>query len=172
MKLPYYQGPYTWVQQFNQLRSLPCPKITYWLTKPHCISEILAKYCHQLTVQVVSWGKAPVLPEEKQRLGMITESAMIRQVFLWGDKTPWTFGRLIVPENTYTQFAEQFDNLGDKLLGETLLHNNKAVTRSAFDYAQIQPDVWARRSVFLMENAPMLLIEAFLPAIPLVHYSA
>jgi len=119
-------------------------------------------------LQVISWESGSAFIDEATRLGLKnTAWVMLRQIFLKGDGVPWTFGRLVVPEQTYLQHAEKFDNLGERLLGETLLHNNPAVERSPFEYALLGQGVWARRSVFTLEGAPLLLTEAFLPAIPL-----
>lgn len=145
----------------------PPPNILAWLTKPHCVSEKLRPHCQTLSLSIISWQEEIPLPEENQRLGLPERAAaMVRQVTLQGDGVPWTQGRLVVPLSTYHHAKEKFDTLGNRLLGETLLYPDANITRSGFEFAEIAPAHFARRSVFWMEQHPLLLTEIFLPAIP------
>jgi chorismate--pyruvate lyase len=159
-----------WNDNPLQLSSLPPARILAWLTKPSCLSAALKMHGSVLTVKLLSWQPEQARIDELQRLGLsLSEPTRIREVILQGDGVAWTTGRVIVPEITYQQFAAQFDNLGEKLLGETLLYNNDKVTRSNFEYALLNEEnaLWARRSVFTIEKSyPILVTETFLPAIP------
>ena len=86
---------------------------------------------------------------------------------------------------TYQQYAETFDNLGDRLIGESLLYTNPKTTRRQFEFAKLAPEhpiyqdalsgipsekhgenLWARRSIFFIDTNPLMITETYLPDCP------
>lgn len=128
------------------------------------LSERLKANCSTLSVQVKSQELAPAFHDEQELLEIQEYNSLIRKVHLLGDGEPWIHGRVVVPHITYQAFQIEFDNMGDKLLGETLLYDRPNVTRSAFQYAHITDNLWARRSMFTIGTFKLLVTEVFLPA--------
>jgi len=97
----------------------------------------------------------------------------VRHVFLNCDEKPWIFGRLVVPEVTLEVYKNELLNLGNKPLGE-FLFKQPSLKRSDFCFAKteekhknycvelgIKNNLWGRRSLFYLENLPLLLTEFF-----------
>ena len=154
-----------WVDNVEQA-ALPPGHIAL-MVDASALSARLKASCTNLTVQVKSQELAPAFNDEQALLDIQEFNSLIRKVHLLGDGEPWIHGRVVVPNNTYLAFQIEFDNMGDKLLGETLLYDRPdrtSVTRSAFQYAQITNTLWGRRSVFNIEQYKLLVTEVFLPA--------
>ncbi len=162
-----------------------------WLTKPYKLGDALRQVCQQLTVNVLEQRFRPSYQDEclliraKEELN-ITE-CFVREVFLEGDSLPFVFARVVIPSYVYERYISDFSQLGERLIGETMLYSNHKTLRGAFEYAGIKknhplyqaitaylPDTiekmetyWARRSVFYLDGCyPILITEAFTSVIP------
>lgn len=158
------------------------PNIQSWLLKPYILSAALKRVCSLLRVDVLEQTFKNAYDDEYPLISS-NETPLVREVFLVGDEMPMTFGRVIIPKNTYDQFFNDFDSLGTNFIGEKLLYHRNA-PRSAFQYAYLdesQPlnrsiftyaknkkpqPLWARRSVFYIENFPLLVTDIILPWVP------
>jgi chorismate--pyruvate lyase len=91
----------------------------------------------------------------------------LREVTLFGDKTPWLLGRTVIPEETLSGPEEALLVLGTVPLGRYLFNDNH--TRLTRDFIQIgfQDACWARRSLLRLSGKPLLLTEVFLAESPL-----
>lgn len=139
-----------------------------WLT----YSGSLTKRLRQMSVDIEhhirqeTWG-VPKL-EESQRLGLsATQPTRIRETH-WCDRgTLWVTTRAIIPTETMQGKGERLRRLGDLSLGD-FLFADPSLQRSAFEFAQVmmeKKNCWARRSVFLYFDRPLLVNEIFLPSI-------
>ncbi len=96
--------------------------------------------------------------------------AMIREVTLTCDGRACVHARSVVPLATLGPIRLRFRRLGVQPLGN-LLFSLPHSHRGAVEIARIHlPEyggepLWARRSLFRIGNAPLLVIEAFLPAL-------
>ncbi|MGE3318671.1 MAG: chorismate lyase [Candidatus Berkiella sp.] len=171
-----------WHSDIATLPQQPTKSLELWLTKPSILSQALKCHCQHLSVEVLSQDFSAVDSTE-QKLVEDGKDPFVRRVFLLGDNEPWTYGRVVIAPSTYDVHFSKFISLGSKLLGETLLYNNPDTTRSRFEYAafsadtplyqEIQqhlqltlPTLWGRRSYFYLKEAPLLVTEVFLPALP------
>jgi chorismate--pyruvate lyase len=101
--------------------------------------------------------------------------AVIREVILYGQQTPWVYARTIIPLTTLQGSLRRLHYLGNKPLGEQLF-SDPSMRREPMEIALLTPQqlphtlaisspVWGRRSVFRLSNKPLLVSEVFLPAI-------
>lgn len=107
--------------------------------------------------------------------------ALVREVFLECDGTPWVFARTVVPPRTLRGPARRLAHLGERSLGAVLFADPR-VTRGEVELARLTPgerlhgrvrehagrdpgEVWARRSRFDIRGRPLLVTEVFLPAL-------
>ena len=127
------------------------------------------------------WGKA--LYSEQLQLGIRRgERAMIREVALCSDATPWVFARSLIPATSLRGSARRLAHLGEKPLG-AILFADRNVHRGETQIARILPrhplftsathhleqkpkELWGRRTLFYIADKPLLVNEVFLPAIP------
>jgi chorismate--pyruvate lyase len=175
----------TWFENLDLVKPQPDSNIYNWLTKPYILSKALKQCCSGLTVKILSQSVSEIYNSESFLLNISTDTqSFTRQVFLLGDGIPLTYGRVIVPPNTYKNHFSDFERLGGNLLGETMLYNNTNVKRGKFQYSVIDnksilfeqiskylllPNVslWCRCSLFYNNKDPLLVTEVFLPQLPL-----
>ncbi len=158
-----------WVEDPKDLELSVTDSYYHWLTKPDILSKALKSLCDELTVQIISQDLARALIDERQILSIQENNSLIREVYLLGDGTPWVLARVVVPFQTYLRHKNDFDSLGKKLLGETLLYADPSFTRSKFTYARISHNdarLLSRRSIFTLDGQQLLVTESFLPQIP------
>jgi len=110
------------------------------------------------------------------------EYAMVRQVQLICKGEPWVYARSVIPARTMSGAGRQLSKLGSRPLGAFLFARD-GVVREPMEIACVHPNemiyddatagagvkqqaVWGRRSVFRLEQKPLLVSEFFLPAIP------
>lgn len=129
------------------------------------LSARLRLGCQKVSVQVNSQELSPAFADEQKLLSIDEDNTLIRKVHIMGDQKPLVHGRVVVPNATYKKFQNDFDQLGNKLLGETLLYDRPGVTRSEFQYAKVADNIWARRSLFTLEDYNLLVTEVFLPTL-------
>lgn len=105
-----------------------------------------------------------------------SEPALIRQVVLSGQETPWVFARSIMPLSTLKGRLAALRNINNKPLG-AILFNDPSMTRSIVQVTHTTADtlevpnhicnsntlLWGRRSVFFLDQKPLLVSEIFLP---------
>lgn len=101
------------------------------------------------------------------------ETALIREVHLMCDDHPVVYARTVIPVSTLVGPQKRLAHLGDKPLG-AVLFSDKSMRRSEVQVACLKPaqvklatanseDIWGRRSVFRLNDRPLLVSEYFLP---------
>jgi chorismate--pyruvate lyase len=105
--------------------------------------------------------------------------ALVREVHLLCDSTPWVFARTVMPVQTLKGRHRRLAYLGARPLGG-LLFANRALKRGEVEAAALGPNdplyafalpdggrapLWGRRSVFRLGKARLLVSEFFLPAL-------
>ena len=105
--------------------------------------------------------------------------ALVREVILYGCDQPWVYARSVLPMASLTGRLRAMRQLDNRPLGQ-LLFNDPTMQRSAMEVAclttdntsvpkqlgQLDHPVWGRRSVFRLDNKPLMVSEIFLPAFP------
>ena len=136
----------------------------------------------EFSLSVVAQRMAPpYLPEARMLELSPRRFALIRQVLLRCDGVPWIFARSVLPSAMLKGRNRRLANLGEKPLGEVLFTLPRLVRRDvrivplSADSAMRETFVaaldqdpagaWLRRSLFHLDNVPLLINEVFLPKI-------
>ena len=133
---------------------------------------------NEFSVEVLNQYESVPSEAEATALDITTTTpAMIRQVILCGKGIPWVFARSVLPLNTLTGRLAALRELDSQPLG-ALLFNDTSMTRAPVEasYSDASslavPDIlcagntflWGRRSVFCLDQKPLLVSEMFLPS--------
>ena len=156
-----------------------------WLADSGSLTSKLVETCRPCSFSVhllrQHWQRP--LYSEQQVLGMRRgEAALIREVQLLCDGTPWVFARTLIPASSFSGKARRLAHLRNRPLGALLFadpttHRKKMqVARlttghllhaHATDGLDKRPaELWGRRTLFYYAQHPLLVNEIFLPAIP------
>jgi chorismate lyase len=127
-----------------------CPKslLHHWLTRTDSLSLAIKDQTHAFSIKLINQ--------------QLLNKYLIREVYLCANNIPWIYAQVIVPKKTYNNFKIDFDNLGEKSLGETLLFKRSDVQRSELKFLKIS-DYWLRKSIFKINSYPLSITEIFLP---------
>ena len=102
--------------------------------------------------------------------------AVIREVVLYGNNTPWVYARTAIPLSTLKGPLRRLHYLGNKPLGGALfadptmrrqgleiaaIHRHH-LPKNAQNLHQSTNTIWGRRSVFFLKDKPLLVCEVFL----------
>ncbi|MDP2762133.1 MAG: chorismate lyase [Sideroxyarcus sp.] len=166
------------------------PALRPWLHDHGSLTQRIQQRCEQFVVQPVHNGLARIAFDEAALLGIAPHRlAWSREVFLYADGQPVVFAHSTCAHEHLRDAWQAMRGLGNRSLGSLLfthplvirqplhfkalrahhpLHAGRVLTR----YAGLKPDLraipdllWARRSLFYLHNAPLLVTEVFLPHI-------
>lgn len=165
-----------------------------WLLDTASLTHRLQQACpggFRVNLLQQGWGRPR--HDEIEALGMrASERAIVRQVQLLCHDTPWVYARTIIPVTTLSGRQRQLGHLGIKPLG-AVLFADPSMRRGPVQVARITDgmklytdacqglrgkpaEIWGRRSVFRVDNKPLLVAEIFLPTLDkgkhglMVHY--
>ncbi len=158
-------------------------EIAAWLFEAGSLTRRIVQHCQQqFRVEVLSqkWQR-PLLNESRRMQEPVDHWALIREVLLYCGDTPWVFARSVLPRRTLSGPRLALAKLGTRPLGEVLF-SDPSVVRDEMEVAQIARDqrmfacatrhlqdlpnhVWGRRSVFYLQQKPLLVNEVFLPSL-------
>jgi chorismate--pyruvate lyase len=109
--------------------------------------------------------------------------ALVRDVELCCDDSPWVFARTLIPISTLKGGAQRLAQLGEKPLGAVLFTDPRVIRgatqvarllpgqplyQAACNHLPTKPDhLWGRRTLFYVEKRPLLVNEIFLPTLPM-----
>lgn len=132
-----------------------------------------------LTVLANDWQTLCV--DESQALSLNKdEQGFIREVLIYADELPVIYAKTIFPAETLNETNTALKQLGNQSLGDILFKSDNC-SREYLEYATLdktnalykrieqhsslhnQENIFARRSLFLMQEKPLLVLEAFLP---------
>lgn len=171
-----------WVPARRRLRGAS-PAVPWdWLLDPASLTRRLQCVCDKrFSVLVLrqGWGR-PLASERRVLGGKRGERAVIREVQLMCDATPWVFARTVIPVRTLRGRQRRLTRLGSKSLGAALFADPQ-LRRGEMEVSRVDPGeslyghgadmlyaadaVWGRRSVFWVDGKPLLVSEFFLPAL-------
>jgi chorismate-pyruvate lyase/SAM-dependent methyltransferase len=190
---PGNSGRYSWkkISEVNQ-QEVPS-RIWQWLSKPFILSKALARVCHDFQVTVTDQKLNHLHAEEITPLQCNDIAyGYIRETYLGRPEDPLVYARVSIPYTVYLKHKMALDSLGSRPIGEALLYNNPDIRRSEFEIKRVSmndelmfdalvhqnffkavierqasvPELWARRSVFMISGEPILITEVFLANIP------
>jgi chorismate--pyruvate lyase len=151
-----------------------------WLRDRGSLTQRIRERCENFTVRPVRSGLARIAFDESALLGIAPHRlAWSREVFLYADGEPVVFAHsACAPEHLRGAWGA-VRGLGSRPLGE-LLFSHPQVVRRPLHYKALHahhplhrsaapgdaPErLWARRSLFTLHGAPLLVTEVFLPGI-------
>lgn len=154
----------------------------HWLVDNGSLTQRLKSRCHCFSVERVRQRWAHPLPDEAMLLKLRPhERALLREVALYCDGTQAVFAHSVLPRRSLRGAWHNLGRLGSKPLGAALFANPH-VLRRPLTFRKLQPRhalyaravehlhrkpsfLWARRSLFMLHNAPILVTEVFLPGV-------
>ena len=163
LKKPMMSGEYYhWLVDKGSLTARLKHKFSDFLVKP--MQLIYAK---------------PFLDEAAPLTISVRKNALIREVMLMGDKQELVFAHSVLPRSSLRGEWVGLSRLGSRPLGATLFANPQ-VKRTPLTYKKLYPHhvlyqhatssmnvrhpyLWARRSVFTLNCANIMVTEVFLP---------
>jgi chorismate lyase len=147
------------------------PRLAPWVMEAASLTARLKRHCQQFRVQVLQEQRA-VLPPFLQPLLPATQQAQVREVILWCNEQPCVYAQSWLPLDTLNILRPLAD-LGERPLGDYIFQHQD-LSRGAIEVAELQlrlpqlaltSSCLARRSVFQLQQLPLLVAEVFLPAI-------
>ena len=177
----YMSGCRTRLRWKNKKQSITADfsaEIASWLFDPESLTARLIANCNgRFSVKLLSVKRGTPTPDETQALRLRYRShAIIRQVLLLCDDTPWVYARTGIPMTSLRGPLQGLVKLGTRPLG-AVLFADKTMRRSEIQVTVVnhqhpcyswtgfrgKRDIWGRRSVFRLSSKPLLVSEFFLP---------
>lgn len=150
-----------------------------WLLDPDSLTARLKTHCHQFRVELLGQKIEPCQAHEAVAAIPVGEKVLVREVLLYCDDKPQVFARSLLPLSSLTGSEQALANLGTNSLGQVLFNNpsleRKMIEVAMFDVnssvgklaKNLQLDIsyplWGRRSIFVLEDKPLMVAEVFLP---------
>lgn len=154
-----------------------------WLLNPESLTARLQSLCHNFRVEVLGQQVQTCSAQEANEDVLAGEEVLVREVVLWCDDSPQVYARSLLPLASLTGEQQKLAHLGDQPLGQVLF-NQSTMQRKVFQIAKLEhtpalssllnelglqadnettSPIFARRSVFVIEDKPFMVAEAFLP---------
>lgn len=161
---------------------LDAKEYTPWLRDEGSLTRRIQQRCKVFTVRPLRSSLARVAYDESALLGFPPDRyAFSREVFLCADGKPVVFAHSTCAREHLRGAWSTVRGLGNRSLG-TLLFAHPLIERQPLHYKalrshhplyksasaildEIPERLWARRSLFHLHGAPLLVTEVFLPAI-------
>lgn len=177
--------PDAWHTLTPQMRLHLPPRVRDWVALETSMTERIGLVAARpIAVEVLRQAHGRLHPDEHRFFPTATEPATVREVCLSADTLPLLIARSVFTSRTL-QTHPTIVKLGTKPLGSLLFAGGKPSPYSAREYARLGPDTplyglvrkrhqgmqphyWARRTLFRLFDAPLLVTEIFMP--DLVHH--
>jgi chorismate lyase len=169
------QYPQQWLK-----KPMLCGAYRKWLIDNGSLTARLKGRYKDFSVRPVLLKNAKAFTDESALLGLkANQHALIREVLLMGGNQPVVFAHSVLPRASLRGAWNRFGKLGNKPLGAALFANPK-VKRTPLEYKKLSAcspismrvaehlntspkALWARRSIFSLNCAKILVTEIFLP---------
>jgi chorismate--pyruvate lyase len=168
-----------WVRLDDCLRLAPA-ELHPWLAEPGLLTARVRRACGDATrFRLLRLEPAALSPGLALRMGVDDAGCLLREIEFACATSRWIFAQSVFPDGTVRQHP-WLGKLGSTALGESLL-GQPDVSREPLEYRELptghelaiaagaaigepQP-LWARRAVYHLSGAPILVQEVFLPAL-------
>ncbi|MDD2775276.1 MAG: chorismate lyase [Gallionella sp.] len=169
--------------RFWHRTTLGCPaELHPWLHDHGSLTQRIQQRCSQFAVHPIRSGLTRIAYDEAALLGIPpSQHAYSREVFLYADGQPVVFAHSALAPADLRDTWAAVSQLGNKPLG-TLLFSHPLIRRMPLSFKALRPHhplyrraiaqlshppsrLWARRSLFYLHHAPLLVTEVFLPEI-------
>jgi chorismate--pyruvate lyase len=156
--------------------------LRWWLTHQGSLTRLLQARCEHFRVEPTFQAFATACIDELAVMHLRRQSqVLVREVYLHCDETPVVFAHSIIKKEHLKSAWRGLSRLGNRSLG-TMLFTNPLIKRTplvfknlksthplfkrACKQLQTRPiNLWARRSLFILQQQPILVTEVFLPTI-------
>jgi chorismate--pyruvate lyase len=171
------------VDKFWHGAALGCEaELAPWLRDRGSLTQRIRQRCTHFEVHNLRSNLARIALDESALLGIAPQQlAWSREVFLYADGQPVVFAHSACARQHLRGAWSAVRGLGNKPLG-ALLFAHPLVARQPLHYQTLRahhplyrraatvlsdppPRLWARRSLFYLHDAPLLVTEVFLPEI-------
>ena len=156
------------------------PRLNDWLLDPTSLTARLKSHCNDFKVHVLGQRVEACQSHEANADIILGEQVLVREVILFCDDVPHVFARSLLPLKSLTGEQQALASLGEQPLGQVLFNNPK-LHREVVEVAEIEPslrvcelaamlnlqvaqNLWGRRSLFFIEDKPLMVAEVFLPS--------
>jgi len=157
-------------------------KYISWLRDNGSLTSRIQQRCKKFNVQPIHSGLMRAARDETALLNLPSQQKIYtREVYLYADNKPIVFAHSVVATQHLRGAWRSLNNLGMRPLG-ALLFSHPLVHRAPLHYQALNPHhvlyqravrelkikpakLWARRSIFTLHGAPLLVTEIFLPDI-------
>lgn len=166
------------------LRFIPDIEAGYapWLHDHGSLTKRIQQRCDQFSVKNIYAGLSMASRDETALLNIARPKKIYtRNVFLYADGKPVVFAHSVIASHHLHHAWHAIQHLGSRPLG-ALLFSHPLVKRAPLHSKALKPShplyrqaagllenppprLWARRSVFTLYGAPLLVTEVFLPDI-------
>jgi chorismate--pyruvate lyase len=180
---PAFRGEPLWLPASRQPAAAIPSAVYPWLIDPGSLTQRIKLACGgPFRVEVIrqGWGRPQL--NEMRRLGMrLSRYGLIREVRLLCNERPWVFARTVIPASSLRGRLRRLAMQGTRPLGATLfadpgmrreepeiarIHSGHGIFVEALRHSRARPAaIWGRRSVFYLDDKPLLVSEIFLPEI-------
>lgn len=165
----FWPHPPCWHSPRQRWRQPPPADLLSWLDEQGSLTRRLQRLAAgKLRVRVLAEGWGRPTREERRCLGLrMRELAWLREVSLGVDDVTWVQARSVLPRSSLSGVGRRLTRLGDRSLG-ALLFRDPALRRGEITTARLpgrDGALWARRSKLVLHGHPVLVAEAFLPAL-------
>lgn len=155
----------------NAQQQIPA-QLEPWLFCAGSLTLKLKQHCQQFRLELINecWQELPDFLQQQWQ----QPRGLQRDVILWCDGRACVYAQSWLPESTLLQL-EPLARLGSQPLGEYIFQHH-SLQRGEIELALLpvgmrlpvlgeQPQLWARRSVFSVQQQPLLVQEIFLPGV-------
>jgi len=170
----------------NNLLLLESP-IKTWLLDTQSLTARLKACSNDFHVQVIGEQEQICSLEDSSSLIAVGTPILVREVLLICDNVPQVFARSILPISSLTGSEQALAHLGDQPLGQVLF-NNPSLKRQGLEVSSFSngnsvvklakslasqmaranshwtKPLWGRRSIFMVNDKPLMVTEVFLPS--------
>lgn len=173
----------TALDAYWQPRALPADAgMRAWLLDRGSLTARIQARCRDFSVRLLAQGRVRVRREEAALVGARDREHVIgRDVLLKCGAVPVVYAHSVVRHRDLDGLWHAIAGMGTRPLGAALFADPR-IRRGTLAFRRLHaahplycaatkavgrtlPPLWARRSLFLLRGAPLLVTEAFLPAI-------
>ncbi len=148
-----------------------------WLAEPGLLTARVREAGGAATqFRMLRLEPAALAPELRTRLAVADDAGLVREIEFACAGERWIFAQSVFPDSTLARYP-WLRELGESPLGEALRRVPETV-REPLEYAELPVDhplsrlaqadggpLWARRAVYRLAGAPIIVQEVFLPAL-------
>jgi chorismate lyase len=165
-----------WVRLDQCLERAP-RELHPWLAEPGLLTARVRRACGSETrFRLLRVARSRLAAALARRMNVADTGCLVREIEFACGGTRWIFAQSVFPDSTVRQHP-WLAELGNVALGESLL-GRADVSRQPLEYSELRRSdelavaagegadgAWARRAVYHLSEAPILVQEVFLPAL-------